>query len=138
MNPIPDSKFLRFSRYFWSSLLGLAGISHFLHPDFFIAYYPNHLPFPREAVWTSGALELLLAGLLYVNYRRPPVWLSIAVLMIVYFPVHLYVITHHHLIDHPIPKIPLWLAWIRLPLQLVLIGWPLSILHLQNKNFRRS
>jgi len=125
---IVTSEHYKFSNLFWITLLGLAGIAHFLHPQFFVAYYPSYLPFPQAAVWVSGLVEWVLAGMLATRYRIREVWLVISLLMTVYLTVHLYVITHHHVIQHPTPSIPLWLAWIRLPLQLALILWPIWIL----------
>ncbi len=74
-------------------------------------------------VLVSGVVELILAALLWVQALQRPVWLTITSLMAIYTLVHVYVITDYATIEHPDLAIPLWLAWVRLPLQGVLIGW---------------
>lgn len=115
------------SRWFWTILLVVAGIAHFVKADFFLAYYPDYLPFPKAAVLGSAFVEWLLAALLWLPRYQRMAWLGIAVLMVCYLPVHIYLITDHANIAHPDLAVPLWLAWARLPLQFVFIFWPYRI-----------
>jgi uncharacterized membrane protein len=116
-------QFLAWSRWFWTLLLIAAGMAHFARLDFFLAYYPSYLPWPKAAIWGTGILEIILAMLLWVTRGQKPAYLGITLLMLAYLPVHVYVITHHARILHPHPAIPLALAWLRLPVQLVFITW---------------
>ena len=111
------------SRVLWTGLLVSAATAHLFLPDWFVAYYPSYLPLAHEAVAISAGVELLLAALLWVPRTRRGTWLAIAILMVAYTPVHIYVITHHDVISHPPLAIPLWLAWLRLPMQFVLVWW---------------
>lgn len=111
------------SRVLWTLLLLAAGVAHLFLPQFFIAYYPSYLPWPEQMVLLSGIVELLLATLLWIRAVERPTWLAISLLMAVYTLVHVYVITDYGTIQHPDPALPLWLAWVRLPMQGVLIGW---------------
>lgn len=115
------------SRWFWSILLLAAGTAHFIRNDFFIAYYPDFLPWPEQVVFVSGLFELLLAIAIWHACWVRLIWMLIATLMILYLPVHRYVIVAHDMINHPRPAIPLWLAWIRFPIQFLLIAWPLGL-----------
>ena len=115
------------SRWFWSILLLATGTAHFIWNDFFVAYYPDCLPWPEQAVFVSGLFELLLAIAIWQARWERLIWIMIAILMILYLPVHWYVIVAHDMINHPRPAIPLWLAWIRFPLQFLLIAWPLRL-----------
>lgn len=128
MNP-----FARFSTWFWTLLLAAAGIAHVAKPDFFLAYYPDYLPFPGAAVWATAWVEWLLAALIWLPRYRRMAWFSITLLMVCYLPVHLYLITDHARILHPEPAVPLWLAWVRLPLQLGLIAWAYSMYRVSAK-----
>lgn len=110
------------SRLLWSGMLIGAGLAHVLLPQAFVAYYPSYLPWPSGAIYASAVVEWVLAALLWTRMQRVA-WLGIAALMIVYMPVHVYVVTHHDTIVDPPVAIPLWLAWARLPMQFVLIGW---------------
>lgn len=107
----------------WTLLLTTAGLAHVVIPDAFIAYYPAYLPWPALAVYGSALFELLLAALLWNRGFERAAWYAIAALMVVYVPVHIYVVTDHSLIANPPVEVPLWLAWVRLPWQFVLIAW---------------
>jgi uncharacterized membrane protein len=114
------------SRIVWTLLLAGAGTAHLVMPDCFVAYYPSYMPFASsalEVVVISGLVEFVVAALLWIPRTRRIAWLSIAALMVLYTPVHVYVITHHAVIDHPPVTIPLWVAWPRLPLQFVFVWW---------------
>jgi uncharacterized membrane protein len=117
------SRYSVISYGFWTLLLLAAGVAHLLRPDFFMAYYPAYLPLARQAVLGTAFVEWLLAALLWAPRYCGRAWLGTALLMAAYLPVHLYVITHHTNIVHPTPAIPLWLAWVRLPVQFVFIAW---------------
>lgn len=111
------------SRPVWTLLLTTAGLAHVVTPDAFIAYYPAYLPWPERAVYGSALFEWLLAALLWNSRTQRAAWYAIAALMVVYVPVHIYVVTDHGLIVSAPVEIPLWLAWIRLPMQFVLVAW---------------
>ncbi len=116
----------KMSRFVWTLLLAGAGTAHLVMPDWFVAYYPSYMPFASSAldvVVISGVVEFVVAALLWIPRTRRIAWLSIAALMVLYTPVHVYVITHHDVILHPPLTIPLWVAWLRLPVQFVFVWW---------------
>jgi uncharacterized membrane protein len=113
----------RFSRWFWTLLLAGAGVAHLVLPNFFVAYYPAYLPWAQEAVVASAVVEWLLALGLWLPRWERVAWLAVAGLMLSYVPVHWYAITDHAHLAHPWPAVPLWLAWVRLPVQFGFIGW---------------
>jgi uncharacterized membrane protein len=114
------------SRIVWTLLLAGAGIAHLIMPKWFVSYYPSYMPFASSAhdvVVISGLVEFVVAALLWTSRTRRIAWLSIAALMVLYTPVHVYVITHHDVIAHLPLNIPLWVAWLRLPVQFVFVWW---------------
>lgn len=111
------------SRPIWTLLLVTAGLAHVIVPEAFIAYYPTYLPWPTLAIFASAIVEWGLAALLWSRRTQRMAWYGIAALMVVYVPVHIYVVTDHSLIVNAPVEIPLWLAWVRLPWQFVLVGW---------------
>lgn len=111
------------SRPIWTLLLTTAGLAHIIVPEAFIAYYPTYLPWPTLAIFASAIVEWLLAALLWNRRFERIAWYGITVLMVVYVPVHVYVVTDHSAIINPPVAIPFWLALVRLPWQFVLIGW---------------
>jgi len=96
----------------------VAGINHFVNPDFYLQIIPPYLPWHDAINAVSGAAEVLLGILVAIpRTRRIGGWGSIA-LLIAIFPANLYVYAHQELI----PATPL-LHLLRLPLQLVFILW---------------
>ena len=61
-----------------------AGMAHFALTDLFAAIVPPPLPFKREIVWLTGAMELAFAvGLVVPKWRRVTGWLLAAFLLAV-------------------------------------------------------
>ena len=95
----------------------VGGIGHFVAVDFFVAIMPPYVPFPREVVWISGAIELVLAAALWVPRWRPTVgWLLMALICAV-TPANIHMWLH----PQQFPQVPEWALTLRLALQLVLL-----------------
>jgi uncharacterized membrane protein len=98
-----------------------AGILHFAITRRYMALVPPYLPAHRALVLISGAAEI--AGGLGVMAPKPAIrraaaW-GIVVLLISVMPANVYMVTGHE----NFPTIPVWIAWLRLPLQLPLLYW---------------
>lgn len=117
------NNFYRISQYGWAVVLILAGITHFVLSDFFLAYYPAYLPFPQTAIYLTGVLELGLAVWLLTGRKLKLAFISLCLLMMAYLTVHIYVVSDYATLAHPQVKIPLWLAWLRLFVQFAFIYW---------------
>ncbi|MEP6503674.1 MAG: MauE/DoxX family redox-associated membrane protein [Betaproteobacteria bacterium] len=99
--------------FFWF-LLG--GIAHFVFTEQEMRIVPPALPDARDIVLISGAFELLGAfGLLLPWTRRAAGW-GLFLLTLCVTPANVYMLHSHEQFD-----VPLWLLWLRLPLQLVLL-----------------
>lgn len=99
-----------------------AGAMHFLATEKYMAIMPGYLPAHRELVYVSGAAEMLGGvGLLPERTRRAAAW-GLVLLLVAVFPANVTMITEHE----RFPNVPLWAAWLRLPLQLPLIWWALQ------------
>lgn len=100
--------------FFWF-LLG--GAAHFVFTEQEMRLVPPGIPDPRDVVLVTGVFELLGAfGLALPWTRRLAGW-SLFVLTLCVTPVHIYMLQAHEQFG-----IPLWLLWLRLPLQVVLLG----------------
>lgn len=103
-----------------------AGIAHFMMPKAFARAVPPQLPRPVALVYLSGIAEIGLGlGMLFDRTRRPAAY-GITALLIAVFPANLYMAVSDPF-DEEIPDrlqpIADAGAWLRLPLQLVLIAW---------------
>lgn len=96
-----------------------AGVNHFIHPEFYRKIMPPYIPFHDEAIFTSGICEVLFALLLlFPLTRRLAAW-GIIVLLIAVFPANIQMMLNYYHENNP----GLWFTVLRLPLQIVLIGW---------------
>ena len=113
----------KISLYLMSMLYFFAGINHFWHPVFYLQIMPPWMGAHEELVYISGACEIVLALLLLPNKtRRLAAW-GIILLLIAVFPANIQMLLNYLNEQHP----KLWIAIIRLPIQLVLIWWASTV-----------
>lgn len=97
----------------------LAGANHFLNPDFYVEMMPPYLPAHLELVYLSGLLESLGgAAVLAPTVRARSGWALVALLIAV-FPANLHMALNPELF----PDMSSAALYLRLPLQIPLIGW---------------
>jgi len=94
-----------------------AGVMHFIKPKIYLRIIPPYIPYPKTINQIVGLFEIILgAGLLW-NYTRSASAFGIILLLFAVFPANLYMYQQKN------NRIPKWLLFLRLPLQLVLIAW---------------
>ena len=99
----------------------VAGGLHFAATDAYVGIMPDYLPWHRELVWLSGALEILLGlGLLWRN-TRGSAGIGLILLYLAVLPANVNMAVHD--IQPAGFHIPAFLLWARLPLQLAFIYW---------------
>ncbi len=120
--------------YFMAIFYIIAGVLHFLIPEFYLSLMPWYLPYHLELVYLSGLCEIL-CGLLLV-FKRTQIlgaWLTIALLIGVckftsifelicsFFivPANIQMAQDYWSNNHP----QKYLTLIRLPFQFVFIRW---------------
>jgi uncharacterized membrane protein len=107
------------ARLIMAALYIVAGTLHFVLTPTYMKIVPGYLPNPRLLVQISGVAEILGGlGLLVSSTQVAAAW-GLIVLLIAVFPANLTMVTDHA----RFPGVPLWAAWLRLPLQLPLIYW---------------
>ena len=95
----------------------LGGIAHFVFTDLEARIVPPQIPDAPDVVLITGILELAGAfGLLLPWTRRLAGW-GLFLLTLAVTPANVYML---HIHDQ-FPDIPVWLLWLRLPLQVVLL-----------------
>ncbi len=106
-------------KYLLGVFFALAGLNHFINPDFYLRIMPPYLPWHLFLVYLSGCCEIVLGVMLLVpRYTRVAAWGLIALLVAV-FPANIHMAINPELYPniHPVA------LWFRLPLQSVLIAW---------------
>jgi uncharacterized membrane protein len=99
-----------------------AGINHFIHPAVYLQIMPPWLPWHSQLVFISGVAEVLCALLLlFSKARRVGAWALIALLIAV-FPANIQMLLNYKQDNNPM----IWIAVLRLPIQLLLIWWAYS------------
>jgi uncharacterized membrane protein len=104
--------------YLMAAFFVYAGVSHFTKKHFFMKAMPPYIPNHELMVILSGIAEILFGiGLLFPQTKPLAAW-GIILLLVAVFPANIYMAT-----SGKFKKIPQWLLWLRLPLQVVLIIW---------------
>lgn len=100
----------------------VAGINHFVSTDAYYAIMPKWLPAHSFLIFLSGAIEIILGIMLLFSKTRRLASISIILMLIAFLPVHIYMIQIAPFMLGKILVTP-FIAWLRLPFQLLFIGW---------------
>lgn len=96
----------------------IGGIAHFAATETEMRIVPPWIPWPREAVLLTGAMELLGAfGILWRPTRSGAGW-GLALLTLAVTPANVYMLQN----AAAFPSVPYWMLVARLPLQLALLA----------------
>ena len=114
----------RFSTQILATFLGTAGVAHFVVPDQFNPLIPPWLPGSATFyTYISGVAEIAIAiGLLTPRTRRLTAWAA-ALLFVAVYPGNIYMAYDWR--DRELSQ--QLVAYLRLPLQIPLIWWAVSI-----------
>jgi len=105
--------------YLMALLYILAGINHFRKPGMYIRIIPPAFKNPKLINNLSGAAEIILGILLILPATTTFAAWGIIALLIAVFPANIYMLQNKKAGF----GLPLWILFIRLPLQIVLIYW---------------
>jgi len=104
-------------KYLFAASFVLAGLNHFIDPDFHVKIMPLYLPWHLPLVYLSGVVEIALGVLLLIPIlTRVAAWGLIALLVAV-FPANIHMAINHELY----PAYSVTALWLRLPFQIVLM-----------------
>jgi len=99
-----------------------AGANHFLQPKLYERLIPPYFPAISMLNYLSGLGEIIGGALLFFPATRNYGIALIIFLLIAFMPAHIYMIQKAPFNIGKI-KITLLIAWIRIPLQVLLIWW---------------
>jgi uncharacterized membrane protein len=109
----------KISLFFLSLLFFAAGIYHFVNPAFYLGIMPPWLPQPHLLNTIAGIAEMGLAILLWTRWRKAAS-LLIAMMLVLFFLVHVWHLTPQGMVQVQAPPT---LLWVRFAGQFVLITW---------------
>lgn len=106
--------------YLMSAFYIFAGVMHFYKPGLYYKITPPVLiQWKKPINIISGAAEIAGGlGLLFYSTRSMAAW-GLVLLLIAVFPANIYMLTS----KGAGLKIKMWILWLRIPLQFVLIAW---------------
>ncbi len=97
----------------------LAGINHFLSPNFYLKMMPPVLPQHLFLIYLSGFFEIALGVLLLIpKFTKLAAW-GLMALLIAVFPANIFMALNPQIF----PEFSPFALYLRLPLQFVLIAW---------------
>jgi uncharacterized membrane protein len=108
------------SRLFLGIFFIGAGILHFAISPVYIKIMPPYLPFPAELVYISGVFEILGGIGILIPMVQTWAGYGLVALMVAVFPANINMVVSYDQIGL---DIPIYLLWLRLPLQGLLIWW---------------
>lgn len=105
----------------------IAGINHFLNPDFYSPLIPPFFSNPDLVNLLAGVAEVLLGlGILYYPTRARAAW-GIVLMLIAFIPSHWYFIQLGSCIGDGL-CVPEWVGWVRLVVvHPILILWAIWV-----------
>jgi uncharacterized membrane protein len=125
------AKFKNSLTQFFGIFMILGGIIHFITPEMYFPFFPE--AFPRAMIiYASGVLEVAIGVGVFIKSWRAYAIKEILILMIILLPLHIIDVFK----ENPAIGSKL-LAYIRLPLQFVLIYWAYFIQEKKCANFNK-
>lgn len=110
---------IEIGKYSMAIIYVLAGILHFLKPQPYLRIMPPKIPAPKLMVAISGFFEILFGVALLFDSTQSYAAFGIIVLLIAIFPANIYMAQRMYQKQSK----NRWVAYVRLPLQLILIYW---------------
>ena len=103
----------------------MAGTKHFTNPAPNLSIIPPYLPFPETLNYLAGFFEISFALLIIpIKTRKWACW-GIILMLIAFMPAHIYMIQKANLGPYVLGKYTItpFIAWLRIPFQVIFIGW---------------
>ncbi|MCZ8157499.1 MAG: motility protein [Leptospira sp.] len=115
----------KFFLYTMCLFYSVAGLNHFISPEFYLNMIPSFLPFPEFVNYASGAAEIGLGLLLLSHKYRLYACYGVILLLVAIFPANIHMFTNA--LNSEAPEIPVWLLAVRLPIQLLFLYWAWAV-----------
>ncbi|PKP24929.1 MAG: hypothetical protein CVU03_10355 [Bacteroidetes bacterium HGW-Bacteroidetes-2] len=110
---------LPWHQYLMAVIYILAGIHHFRKPKLYERIIPPYIPAHKSMVILSGIAEMVLGLMLLIPENQHIAAWGIILMLILFFTVHIYMLQE----EKAALKLPKWVLFLRIPLQILLIFW---------------
>lgn len=101
----------------------IAGVNHFLNPEFYYDLIPDYLPWKRQINSFSGVAEVGLALMIADKAWRKTASVLLIAMLLAFIPAHVYFIQIGSCVEGGL-CVPDWVSWVRLVvIHPVLILW---------------
>jgi len=118
--PLYGGQMKSLTRCIFGAAFVLAGINHFVNPDFYVRIMPPYLPWHLALVYLSGIAEVVLGGMLLVRRWSTLAAWGLVALLVAIFPANVHMAMNPEAFASVASP---GMLWLRLPLQAVLIVW---------------
>jgi len=119
MFQLPKRRGKRFALLGLSVFWVVAGVNHFVSPDFYVPMMPPYLPAHLELVYLSGVFEILGGIVVLVPPVRAMAGWGLVALLMAIFPANIHMALNPELF----PDMSTAALYARLPFQAVFIAW---------------
>jgi uncharacterized membrane protein len=123
-----------FLLYLMAILYIVAGINHFWHPQLYLRIIPHFLPYHDAINTASGIAEILIVVLLFPKITRSIAAWALVFLLVIIFPANIQMAVDYAKENHP----QTWAAYLRLPLQALLVWWALLYTNWYQRRKKRA
>jgi uncharacterized membrane protein len=108
-----DGRIKKVSLYLQAGFYALAGVNHFVHPEFYLPLIPDYLPWHSILNAGSGLMEII-GGLALIPSRTRKLagYLLIALLVLI-VPSHIHFLQMGSCLQNSLCVSP-WISWLRL------------------------
>jgi uncharacterized membrane protein len=107
----------------FAALFIISGIGHFVRGDMYLRLMPPYLPYHTELVALSGMVEAVMGMLLLVPRTQRIAAYGLMATLLAIFPANVHAALTAGTPNEAMPGVSATLAWLRLPIQPLLILW---------------
>ncbi len=105
----------------------IAGLNHYINPDFYLPLIPDYFLFPESINYLSGFFEVAFGVMLLFRPTRKAASYLIITMLLAFIPSHVYFILEGSCVEGGL-CVPEWLGWGRLlVIHPLLIWWAWSV-----------
>ncbi|WP_421765032.1 MauE/DoxX family redox-associated membrane protein [Ekhidna sp.] len=117
----------KLSTYIQGFFYLIAGLNHFINPDFYLPLIPEYFMFPESINYLAGFFEVVFGVMLFFDLTRKTAAYLIVTMLVAFIISHVYFIQLGSCIEGGL-CVPQWIGWLRLLIiHPILIWWALSV-----------